>query len=84
MGIVTKIDRAAAVNGPATAISERMSRRHAAPPRHGASDRPAGGATSMTGADALAAELRRLDALRRHGVITAEEHALAKAKLVGL
>jgi hypothetical protein len=61
-----------------------MSRRHVAPPEHGPSDRPGGGAMPMTGADALAAELRRLDALRRQGVITAEEHALAKAKLVGL
>ena len=83
MGIVTKIDRAAAASGPATAVSERMSRRHAAP-QHDTSDRPASGTTPMTGADALAAELRRLDALRRQGVLTAEEHALAKAKLVGL
>ena len=84
MGIVTKIDRAAATNSPATAVSERMSRRHTAGAAQPTSDRPTGGATAMTGADALAAKLRRLHALRRQGMITAEEHALAKAKLVGL
>ena len=85
MGIVTKIDRAAVVAGPATAVTESMTRRHTAtPPADPSARRPDVGTAPVTGADALAAELRRLDALRQQGVLTAEEHALAKAKLVGL
>jgi len=85
MGIVTRIDRAAVVAGPATAVRESMTRRHTAPADHATPVQPPGDrAAPVTGAHALAAELRRLDALRQQGVLTAEEHALAKAKLVGL
>ena len=84
--------RTAVVAGTATAVSNRVSRRqaerwqqqdyeqqaqYAAPPPAPAPAAPAGGAD-------MTAELERLATLRNQGVLTDEEFAAAKAKLLGL
>ena len=92
MGLVRGMARTAVVAGTATAVSNRVSRRqdqeyaqqaeYAAPPQP-AAPAPAPPAAG-TGSDALTAEIERLAALRSQGLLTAEEFAAAKAKLLGL
>jgi multidrug resistance efflux pump len=98
MGLLRGMARTAVVAGTATAVSNRVSRRqadrwqqqeyaqqaeyaqqqaaYAAPPPPPA---PAG-----TGGSDVTAELERLAGLRNQGVLSDEEFAAAKAKLLGL
>lgn len=93
MGLVRGMARTAVIAGTATAVSNNVSRRqarrwqereyqesaqaqYAAPPP----PPPAG----ASGAGSLTAELERLGDLRSSGVITDEEFAAAKAKLLGI
>ena len=99
MGLLRGMARTAVVAGTATAVSNRVSRRlgerwqqqeyeqqaqYAAPaqaPPPAPAPAPAAGAG---GSDALTAEIERLAALRSQGLLTDEEFAAAKAKLLGL
>ena len=89
--------RTAVVAGTATAVSNRVSRRqserwqrqeyeqqpqYAAPPPQQPAPAPPP-APAAGGAD-MSAELERLATLRNQGVLTDEEFAAAKAKLLGL
>ena len=100
MGLLRGMARTAVVAGTATAVSNRVSRRqadrwqqqeyaqqaeyaqqqaaYAAPPPLPA-PAPAG-----TGGSDVTAELERLAGLRNQGVLSDEEFAAAKAKLLGL
>jgi len=95
MGLIRGMARTAVVAGTATAVSNRVSRRqaerwqrqeyeqqpqYAAPPPAPVPPpaAPASGGTDVT------AELERLASLRNQGVLTDEEFAAAKAKLLGL
>jgi Short C-terminal domain len=97
MGLIRGMARTAVVAGTATAVSNRVSRRqaerwqqqdyeqqaqYAAPPPAPA-PAPAPAAAG-TGSDALTAEIERLAALRSQGLLTDEEFAAAKAKVLGL
>jgi Short C-terminal domain len=96
MGLIRGMARTAVVAGTATAVSNRVSRRqserwqrqeyeqqpqYAAPPPQPAPAPPP--APAAGGAD-MSAELERLATLRNQGVLTDEEFAAAKAKLLGL
>ncbi|HET6775564.1 MAG TPA: SHOCT domain-containing protein [Acidimicrobiales bacterium] len=97
MGLIRGMARTAVVAGTATAVSNRVSRRQAErwqrqeyeqqaqyaapPPQYAAPPPPA--APASGGAD-MTAELERLATLRSQGVLTDEEFAAAKAKLLGL
>lgn len=96
MGLIRGMARTAVVAGTATAVSNRVSRRqaerwqrqdyeqeaqYAAPPPPDPVAPPA--APAAGGAD-MSAGLERLATLRNQGVLTDEEFAAAKAKLLGL
>ena len=100
MGLLRGMARTAVVAGTATAVSNRVSRRqagrwqqqeyaqqadyaqqqaaYAAPPP------PPAPAPASTGGSDVTAELERLAGLRNQGVLSDEEFAAAKAKLLGL
>jgi Short C-terminal domain len=94
MGLIRGMARTAVVAGTATAVSNRVSRRQAArwqqqeyeqqapyaaaPPPQPPPAAPASGGSGMT------AELERLATLKNQGVLTDEEFASAKAKLLGI
>ena len=92
MGLIRGMARTAVVAGTATAVSNRVSRRQAgrwqqqeyeqqaqyAPAPPPAPAAPASGGSGMT------AELERLASLRNQGVLTDDEFASAKAKLLGI
>ena len=97
MGLRRGMARTAVVAGTATAVSNRVSRRQAArwqqqdyaeqqqyaqqaPPAYAPAPEAA---PPPAGAD-MTAELERLAALRNQGVLTDDEFAAAKAKLLGL
>jgi hypothetical protein len=95
MGLIRGMARTAVVAGTATAVSNRVSRRqaerwqqqdydqqaqYAAPPRQPAPAPP----PAPAGAADMTDELERLATLRNQGVLTDEEFAAAKAKLLGL
>ena len=96
MGLVRGMARTAVIAGTATAVSNNVSRRqarrwqereyqesgqaqYAAPPPP-----PPPPPAGASGAGSLTAELERLGDLRSSGVITDEEFAAAKAKLLGI
>jgi hypothetical protein len=95
MGLIGGIARTAVIAGTATAVSNRVSRRQArrwqqqaypeqaqapyAPPRYTAMQPTA----SDAGGDELTAGLQRLAELHQQGVLTDDEFAAAKAKLLG-
>lgn len=95
MGLIRGMARTAVVAGTATAVSNRVSRRQAErwqrqeyeqqaqyaapPPQYAAPPPPA--APAPGGAD-VTAELERLATLRNQGVLTDEEFAAAKAKIL--
>ena len=98
MGLIRGMARTAVVAGTATAVSNRVSRRqaerwsreeyeqqpqYAAPQQQYAAPAPAP-APAEAGGDDMSAELERLATLRNQGVLTDEEFAAAKAKLLGL
>lgn len=97
MGLIRGMARTAVVAGTATAVSNRVSRRQAArwqqqdyaeqqqyaqqaPPAYAPAPEAA---PPPAGAD-MTAELERLATLRSQGVLTDDEFAAAKAKLLGL
>jgi hypothetical protein len=95
MGLIRGMARTAVVAGTATAVSNRVSRRqaerwqqqdydqqaqYAAPPPQPAPAPP----PAPAGAADMTDELERLATLRNQGVLTDEEFAAAKAKLLGL
>jgi hypothetical protein len=97
MGLIRGMARTAVVAGTATAVSNRVSRRqserwqrqeyeqqpqYAEPPPQQPAPAPPP-APAAGGAD-MSAELERLATLRNQGVLTDEEFAAAKAKLLGL
>jgi hypothetical protein len=100
MGLIRGMARTAVVAGTATAVSNRVSRRQAerwqqqeyqqqayAQPTYAepayAQPAPAPAPAAAEG-DELAAQLQRLADLKAQGVLSDEEFAAAKAKLLGL
>jgi Short C-terminal domain len=94
MGLLRGMARTAVVAGTATAVSNRVSRRQAerwsqeADPGYGYAQpapppAPAPPPPAAAPGDSLTAELERLATLRQQGVLTDEEFAAAKAKLLG-
>jgi hypothetical protein len=98
MGLIRGMARTAVVAGTATAVSNRVSRRqaerwqrqeyeqqaqYAAPPPAPAPPPPAPAPPAAGGSD-MTAELERLATLRNQGVLTDDEFAAAKARLLGL
>ena len=100
MGLIRGMARTAVVAGTATAVSNRVSRRQAErwqrqdyeqqaqyaapqPPPAPAPPPPAQAAPAAGGSD-MTAELERLATLRNQGVLTDDEFAAAKARLLGL
>lgn len=98
MGLVRGMARTAVVAGTATAVSNRVSRRQAerwqrqeyaqqpdyAPQPAYVAPPPAPPPAAASGGGDVTAELERLAGLRSQGVLTDEEFAAAKAKLLGL
>jgi Short C-terminal domain len=94
MGLVRGMARTAVIAGTATAVSNRVSRRQSQrwqeqeyaqqapepPPAYAAPPPPA----PAPAGDPLTAELERLGNLRSQGLLSDEEFAAAKAKLLGL
>ena len=96
MGLIRGMARTAVVAGTATAVANRVSRRQAsrwqqqeyadqqqayaqpAPPAYAPEPAPPAAGGDMT------AELERLATLRNQGVLTDDEFAAAKARLLGL
>ena len=87
MGLLRMAARTAVVAGTATAVSGRVARRQAA--RYGEPS-PYGSEPQQYAPEAPAAEddataqLQKLAALHTQGVLTDEEFAAAKAKILGL
>lgn len=88
-GLLRGVARTAVVAGTATAVSNRVSRRQAnrwaqddqsfqPPPAPAPAPAPA-----PTGTDAMLERLRQLADLRDQGVLTDEEFAAQKAKILG-
>jgi multidrug resistance efflux pump len=97
MGLIRGMARTAVVAGTATAVSNRVSRRQAErwqqqdyaqqaeyAQQQAAYAPPSPPAPAGTGGSDLTAELERLAGLRNQGVLSDEEFAAAKAKLLGL
>ncbi|MEU2200645.1 SHOCT domain-containing protein [Isoptericola sp. NPDC019482] len=98
MGLLRGVARTAVVAGTATAVSNRVSRRQAgrwaaqeqyaepqqqyAPPPQQYAPPPAP-APAAAGGDDVIAQLEKLGRLRDSGVLTDEEFAAQKAKLLG-
>jgi hypothetical protein len=90
MGLLRMAARTAVVAGTATAVSGRVARRQAAryddqqyaqePQQQYAPEPPAAPAEE----DDATAQLQKLAALHTQGVLTDEEFAAAKAKILGL
>ena len=88
-GLLRGIARTAVVAGTATAVSNRVSRRQAQ--RWGYMDEPSGGgyeeappppAPAAPAADPIE-QLKQLGALHEQGILTDEELAAQKAKILG-
>jgi hypothetical protein len=87
-GLLRGVVRTAAVAGTATAVSNRVSRRQAS--RWGAQDAPSDSQEQPPAAPQAAAaprdpleQLKELGQLRDQGVLTEEEFAAQKAKVLG-
>ena len=87
-GLIRGVDRTAVVAGTATAVSNRVSRRQAdrwaaqeAPPSQ-APPAQAPAAPAAPAADPIQ-QLKELGELRDKGILTEEEFAAQKAKLLG-
>ena len=87
-GLVGMAARTAVVAGTATAVSNRVSRRQGerwaqqAPPQQYAEPAPAPAPAAAPAADPIA-QLKELGELRDSGVLTDEEFAAQKAKILG-
>ena len=88
MGLLRMAARTAVVAGTATAVSGRVQRRQAA--RYGEQDQQqyeqqyAQAAPAPPAEDDATAQLQNLAQLHAQGVLTAEEFAAAKAKILGI
>jgi hypothetical protein len=94
-GLIRGVARTAAVAGTATVVSNRVSRRQAnrwadqaaaqAPPPQQvyAAPPPAAPAPAPSAPDDMYAQLEKLGQLHEAGVLTDEEFAAAKAKVLG-
>jgi hypothetical protein len=91
-GLIGMAARTAVVAGTATAVSGGMRRRQeakyeqqqeAAQPQQAAPQQAAPAPAPAAGGDTIA-ELERLGQLRQQGLLTDEEFAAAKAKLLGM
>jgi hypothetical protein len=87
-GLLRGVARTAVVAGTATAVSNRVSRRQSerwaaqeAPPPPQAAPTPA--APAAPAAESTIDQLKELGELKSQGVITEEEFAAQKAKLLG-
>jgi hypothetical protein len=78
MGLLRMAARTAVVAGTATAVSGRVARRQAA--RYDQQYAP----EPQAAGDDATAQLQKLAALHTQGVLTDEEFAAAKAKILGL
>jgi hypothetical protein len=90
-GLLRGVARTAVIAGTATSVSNRVSKRQGerwaaqeqqqyaqqAPPPQAAAPAPAGGEASMID------QLKELGALKDQGILTEEEFAAQKAKLLG-
>lgn len=85
MGLVRMAARTAVVAGTATAVSGRVARRQAAKydqPQEAAAPAPAAPAAPQQ--DEQIAKLQELAQLNKQGVLSDEEFAAAKAKVLGI
>lgn len=94
-GLLRGVARTAVVAGTATAVSGRVHRRQesrwgqqeeqqqaqAAPPQ--AAPAPVAAAPAPAGEDSLIDQLKQLGELKEQGILTEEEFAAQKAKLLG-
>ena len=85
-GLLRGVARTAVVAGTATAVSNRVSRRQGErwaqqeePPQQAA---PAPAAAAPTGAQSTIDQLKELGELKAQGILTEEEFAAQKAKLL--
>ena len=89
-GLLRGVARTAVIAGTATSVSNRVSRRQAErwaqqeqpPPGYGYEQEPAPAAAAAPAADPIA-QLKQLGELRDQGILTEEEFAAQKAKLLG-
>jgi hypothetical protein len=89
-GLLRGVARTAVVAGTATAVSNRVSRRQTerwaaqeAPPQPQAAPAPAAAAPAAPAAESTIDQLKELGELKSQGVLTEEEFAAQKAKLLG-
>ena len=89
-GLIRGVARTAVIAGTATSVSNRVSRRQAErwaqqeqpPPGYGYEQQPAPAPAAAPAADPIA-QLKELGELRDQGILTEEEFAAQKAKLLG-
>ena len=90
MGLLRMATRTAVVAGTATAVSGRVARRQAAKydqpeqPQEPQYAEPAPAAPAAPEQDPQTAKLQELAQLNKQGVLTDEEFAAAKAKVLGI
>jgi hypothetical protein len=87
MGLVRMAARTAVVAGTATAVSGRVARRQASKydqQQEAAAPPPAAAAPAATEQDEQIAKLQDLAQLNKQGVLSDEEFAAAKAKVLGI
>jgi len=85
MGLLRMATRTAVVAGTATAVSGRVARRQAARYDQQAAQAPEQAAPPAAAAeDDATAQLQNLAQLHTQGVLTDEEFAAAKAKILGI
>jgi hypothetical protein len=89
-GLIRGVARTAIVAGTATAVSGRVSRRQSArwaaqeaPPQPQAAPAPPPAAPAAPAAESTIDQLKELGELKNQGIITEEEFAAQKAKLLG-
>jgi membrane protease subunit (stomatin/prohibitin family) len=85
MGLLRTAARTAVISGTATAVSGRVARRQMSQAQAAApAPAPAAAAPAAPAADDSTAKLQELANLHAQGVLTAEEFAAAKAKILGI
>lgn len=84
MGLLRMAARTAVVAGTATAVSGRVQRRQAARWEQEDAEQYAQQAPPAEAEDDGAAQLQKLATLHTQGVLTDEEFAAAKAKILGI
>ncbi len=89
-GLLRGIGRTAVIAGTATAVSNRVSRRQAnrwsqqeAPPEQAAPAEPAAPAPAAPDSEDRYAQLKQLGELKAQGVLTEQEFAAEKARVLG-